>query len=148
MTPQVQEKIVRAVRGGNYIHIAAAVAGVHRDRVSEWMRRGAREIDRVTRDSRYRVRRDRHELEPLASGVGHQVVELFPAPSAGRDVLVLGYDLVALLGCPGPQLVDLAVGVLAGSRYAGVEGDLQRNSSTVLLRRSLCLRGAQRRAII
>ena len=40
LTPEVQEKIIAAIRGGNYRNVAAAAAGVHRNRFAEWERRG------------------------------------------------------------------------------------------------------------
>ena len=42
LTPELQEKIVTAVRGGNYIETAAAYAGVSKDTLYAWLKRGAR----------------------------------------------------------------------------------------------------------
>jgi hypothetical protein len=42
LTPEVQEKLCTAIRGGNFLDTAAAYAGVHRDTLREWLRRGAR----------------------------------------------------------------------------------------------------------
>jgi hypothetical protein len=43
LTQKVQNEIIRFVRLGNYIETAAAVAGVARSTVFDWLRRGARE---------------------------------------------------------------------------------------------------------
>ena len=43
LVPEKTEKILAALRGGNYIETAAALADVSKDCVFEWLRRGARE---------------------------------------------------------------------------------------------------------
>jgi hypothetical protein len=40
LTPEVQATIVEHVRAGNYRSVAAAAAGVHRNRLAEWEKRG------------------------------------------------------------------------------------------------------------
>jgi hypothetical protein len=40
LTPSVQEAICEAIRAGNYRTVAAAAAGVHRNRLAEWEKRG------------------------------------------------------------------------------------------------------------
>jgi transposase len=40
LTPEVQEKILNAIRTGAFIETAAAAAGIHRDTFYEWMKRG------------------------------------------------------------------------------------------------------------
>lgn len=42
LTPEIQEKIVAAVRAGNYIEPAAIRAGVTKDTLYEWLKRGGR----------------------------------------------------------------------------------------------------------
>ncbi len=75
LTPEVREKIVCAVRSGNYIHIAAAVAGVHRDRVNEWMKRGSREIERVAKHSRYRVQKTERPYVEFSAAMDKALAE-------------------------------------------------------------------------
>ncbi len=41
LTEAVQDIIVTAIRCGNYLETAAALAGVHRDTLYEWLRKGA-----------------------------------------------------------------------------------------------------------
>lgn len=41
LTPEIQAVIVDAIRCGNYIETAAALAGIHKDTIYEWLRKGA-----------------------------------------------------------------------------------------------------------
>lgn len=43
LTAQVQESILVAIRGGNYLETAAAFAGIDADTLRRWVKRGARE---------------------------------------------------------------------------------------------------------
>jgi transposase len=43
LTPALQEKIVMVIRGGNYIETAAAYAGISKQTLYNWLRRGARQ---------------------------------------------------------------------------------------------------------
>ncbi|MGV7002492.1 hypothetical protein ACWA2C_28040 [Priestia megaterium] len=47
MTPKIKKTIIEAVERGNYVETAAALAGVSRSTLYDWMRRGAREADRL-----------------------------------------------------------------------------------------------------
>jgi hypothetical protein len=40
ITPEIVEQITNAVRAGNYIDVAAAYVGVHRDTLYTWMKKG------------------------------------------------------------------------------------------------------------
>lgn len=40
LTPQVQQKIVEAIRAGNYVSVAAQYAGIDRSTFYRWMERG------------------------------------------------------------------------------------------------------------
>lgn len=42
LTPEIQEKIVQAIRAGNYIETAAAYAGIDKTTLYDWLKRGAR----------------------------------------------------------------------------------------------------------
>lgn len=42
LTPEVQQKIVDAIRMGAYIETAAAYAGINKSTLYDWMKRGAR----------------------------------------------------------------------------------------------------------
>jgi transposase-like protein len=43
LSPDVQQAIVRSVERGNYVEVAAALAGVSKETLYAWLRRGARE---------------------------------------------------------------------------------------------------------
>ena len=42
LTPEVQAKILLHLRVGSYVETAAACAGIHKDTLYDWMRRGAK----------------------------------------------------------------------------------------------------------
>jgi hypothetical protein len=42
LTPELHGEIVRTIKAGNYIETAAAMAGVNRDTLREWVRQGIR----------------------------------------------------------------------------------------------------------
>lgn len=42
LTPELQERIVQAIRAGNYIETAAAYAGIAKSTLYDWLKRGAR----------------------------------------------------------------------------------------------------------
>jgi len=52
ITKAITKTIVDAVRRGNYIETAAALAGVSKNTIYEWMRRGAAEGDRLEENPR------------------------------------------------------------------------------------------------
>jgi len=43
LTPELQRKITDAIRAGNYMETAAAYAGIHKDTLYAWLKRGARD---------------------------------------------------------------------------------------------------------
>ena len=42
LTPELHTEIVRTIKAGNYIETAAAMAGINRDTLREWVRQGIR----------------------------------------------------------------------------------------------------------
>lgn len=58
LTPKLQKEIMTVIRSGNYIETACAYVGINKDTYYEWMKRGAREIDRVENNPKARVRKD------------------------------------------------------------------------------------------
>lgn len=42
LTPELQKKIIDAIRAGNYMETAAAYAGISKDTFFRWLRKGAR----------------------------------------------------------------------------------------------------------
>lgn len=47
LTPELQAKIVSAIAAGNYMETAAAYAGISRDSLYEWLKRGRKERLRI-----------------------------------------------------------------------------------------------------
>ena len=45
--PEVVDNFLNALRGGNHVYIAADFAGINKDTLQTWVRRGAREIVRA-----------------------------------------------------------------------------------------------------
>lgn len=68
LTPEVARTILDAVRAGNFKTTAAAAAGVHRDSLYEWLRRGDEEPDSVFADfaEQLRAAEAEYELEAVA----------------------------------------------------------------------------------
>jgi len=50
LTPELQERICLAIRAGNYIEVAASFAGIHKDTLYAWLKRGARASSGVYRE--------------------------------------------------------------------------------------------------
>lgn len=57
LTPDVEERILCAIRGGNYPDVAARSAGVHRSTFYRWLSRGDPDGKKAS-DGRYRAFRD------------------------------------------------------------------------------------------
>ncbi len=73
LTPELQEKIVTAIRAGNYIETAAAYAGVSKDTLYAWLKRGGREVSAKSPYHRF-----------------SDAVEKALADAEMRDVLLIG----------------------------------------------------------
>jgi transposase-like protein len=69
LTPEVRERVVRAIERGALLETAAAAAGVHRDTLHHWLRRGARESRGTYREFSDAVLRATAELEEKMAGV-------------------------------------------------------------------------------
>lgn len=49
LTPEVHEKIVMAIRAGNYVETAAGLAGIHKDSFYAWLKMANKERDGIYR---------------------------------------------------------------------------------------------------
>lgn len=58
LKPAVKRKFVKALRDGNYIETAAAMAGISTKTVYNWMRRGSREENRLEENPRARPKKE------------------------------------------------------------------------------------------
>lgn len=92
LTPEVQDVIVKAVRAGNYRVTAAALAGVHRNTILNWVARG-----------------DEGE-EPFASFA--VALEMAEAESESEMVAEIRAAQPAVVGVSGPDLWQARMAVL------------------------------------
>lgn len=65
LTPETQETILNAIRAGNYIETAAALAGISKETFYKWLRRGARAKTGKHRDFVDAVEKAQAEAEAL-----------------------------------------------------------------------------------
>lgn len=85
INPKIQAKICDAIRAGNYIETAAAHAGINKSTLYEWMKRGAREKDRVERaGGRAKVKKSEAEFVEFSNAV-----EKALADAEVRDVMIV-----------------------------------------------------------
>jgi transposase len=84
LTSDVHNQIVAAVRAGNYMETAAAYAGINKDTLYRWLRRGAKEKERVAKDKRTKVRKEEQPFVEFSDAVKKALAE-----AEMRDVLVI-----------------------------------------------------------
>lgn len=81
----VQEKIVQAIRAGNYIETAAAYAGIHKSSLYEWLNRGEREKQRVAKDPKFKIQKKEAPFVDFSNAVQKAL-----ADAEVRDVAIIG----------------------------------------------------------
>ena len=57
LTTELTEEIAKYLRAGNYIETTAALVGINRDSIYEWLKRGAAEQERLMKNPRARIRK-------------------------------------------------------------------------------------------
>lgn len=77
-------KIITAIRAGNYIETAAAYAGVNKSTLYEWLKRGEREKQRVAENSRYGIRKSEEPYVEFSNAVEKALAE-----AEIRDVAII-----------------------------------------------------------
>lgn len=85
LTKKIQEDICRAVRAGNYIETAAAYAGLNKTTLYDWMKRGAREKERVAKNPRAKIRKSEAPYVEFSNAIQKAL-----ADSEVRDVMIIG----------------------------------------------------------
>lgn len=85
LTPEVQHRIVQAIQAGNYMETAAAYAGINKTTLYDWLRRGAREKERLERNSRARMRKAEAPYVEFSNAVEKALAE-----AEMRDVMLIG----------------------------------------------------------
>lgn len=69
LTPEIQERIVNAIRTGNYLETAAEYGGVCKVTFYEWMKRGKKEKERLAEDGRKKVRQSERDFVNFLNAV-------------------------------------------------------------------------------
>lgn len=82
---RTQEKIISAIKAGNYIETAAAYAGISKNTLYEWLKRGEREKQRVEKSNKAKIKKS-EEIYVIFT----DAVEKALAEAEMRDVLIIG----------------------------------------------------------
>jgi transposase len=69
LTKELHEKLLSAIRAGNYMETAAAYAGISKDTLYNWMRRGARESERLAQNPRAKPKKSEQEFLEFSDAV-------------------------------------------------------------------------------
>lgn len=85
LTPELQDEIVKVIRAGNYIETAAAYVGLSKNTIYDWMKRGAREKQRIALEPRKKP--SKKELPYLEFS---DAIQKALAHSEVRDVAIIG----------------------------------------------------------
>lgn len=85
LTPKLQEEICKAIRAGNYIETAAAFAGISKNTLYEWLRRGAREKERLAKNPRAKIKKSEAPFVEFSDAVKKAL-----AAAEVRDVMLIG----------------------------------------------------------
>lgn len=84
LTPDLQKQITDVIRAGNYIETAAAFAGLHKSTLYDWMKRGAKERQRVAGTNKRMLKKELPFVE------FSDAIEKALAESEVRDVMRVG----------------------------------------------------------
>lgn len=85
LTPEVRKNIVDAIQAGNYIETAAAYAGISKPALYDWLKRGAKEKQRLAKNPRARILKEEAIYVDFSNAV-----EKALATAEVRDVLIIG----------------------------------------------------------
>lgn len=69
LTKETQKKIVDQLKSGNYIETASAFAGIHKQTLYNWLKRGAREKQRVEETVNGKVRKEESKFVEFSNEV-------------------------------------------------------------------------------
>lgn len=84
-SPDVQAKIVQAIQAGGYIETAAAFAGISKTTLYDWLKRGAREKERLQKNNRARLRKGEAPFVEFSNAIEKALAE-----AEMRDVVLIG----------------------------------------------------------
>ena len=69
------EKIIRAIRAGNYIETAAALAGINKSTLYAWLKRGAAEMERLESDPKAKPKKSELPFLDFSNAVDMALAE-------------------------------------------------------------------------
>ncbi len=81
---EIQHKIITAIRAGNYIETASAYAGISKNTLYDWLRRGEREKQRAEKNPRYKIRKSEQPFVDFSDAVEKALAE-----AEVRDVAII-----------------------------------------------------------
>lgn len=85
LTPEIQEEIVKVVKSGNYIETACAFVGINKSTLYDWMKRGAREIERLDNNAKAKPKKSEVPYVEFSNAIKSAM-----AQSEIRDVAIIG----------------------------------------------------------
>lgn len=84
LTKDIQDKIVSAIRLGNYMETAAAYAGISKDTLYAWLKRGQREKEKKEKDPSYEIPKYERQFVRFSDAVEKALAE-----AEMRDVMII-----------------------------------------------------------
>lgn len=84
LTPEIEKKILDAIRMGNYLETAAAYANIARSTFYNWIKRGEKEIQRVNQNPRCKIKKSEKPFVDFKHKVDQALAE-----AEMRDVQII-----------------------------------------------------------
>jgi len=84
LTPEVKDKIIRYIRGGNYIETAVQASGITKKSFYNWLDRGNKELERLAKSPKARVRQSEQIFVDFV-----KEVDKAQAEAEAKDVMLL-----------------------------------------------------------
>lgn len=85
LTQELQDKLVTVIKAGNYIETACAYVGIDKSTFYDWLKRGAREKQRLAQNPRARIRKKEEPYVEFSNAVEKALAE-----AEVRDVAIIG----------------------------------------------------------
>lgn len=57
LTPELQEEMIKVIQAGNYVETACAFVGLSKNTFYDWLKRAARETERLAKNPRARMKK-------------------------------------------------------------------------------------------
>lgn len=75
LNEEIKNKIISAIRAGNYMETSAAYAGISKSSLYEWLKRGEREKQRIERNKRFKIRKSEEIFVDFSDAVEKALAE-------------------------------------------------------------------------